>query len=129
MFDELKELGRWKMAPQTGYLKEHEGVVPNSLGQLSSSPARLWSGYGQGCQSFFGDFGQVKASSTIQQLGSNGKEFTGTEQALQVAAHGFEKLNTAPFSIYPGNFLFLSFIFISMIIFRTSLDYMKNFHW
>ncbi|KAG7017510.1 Nuclear transcription factor Y subunit A-10, partial [Cucurbita argyrosperma subsp. argyrosperma] len=91
------------MAPQTGYLKEHEGVVPNSLGQLSSSPARLWSGYGQGCQSFFGDFGQVKASSTIQQLGSNGKEFTGTEQALQVAAHGFEKLNTAPFSIYPGD--------------------------
>lgn len=98
------------MAPQTGYLKEHEGIVPNSLGQLSSSPARLWSAFGQGSQTIFGDFGQLKASS-IEQLGSNGKEFTGAKQAAQVSEHGLEKVNTAPFSIYPGNFLFFSFIF------------------
>lgn len=95
------------MAPQTGYLKEHEGIVPNSLGQLSSSSAPLWSAFGQGSQSIFGDFGQVKASST-EQFGCNGKEFTAIKQAAQVAqvaAHGLEKVNTVPFSIYPGNFL------------------------
>lgn len=96
------------MAPQTGCLKEHERIIPNSLGQLSPSPARLWSAFGQGPQSIFGDFGQVKASS-IQQLGSNGKEFNGTKQ---VVSHGLDKLNTAPFSIYPGTFLFVWFIFI-----------------
>ena len=95
------------MAPQTGCLKEHERIIPNSLGQLSPTPARLWSALGQGSQSIFGDFGQVKASSI--QLGSNGKEFNGTKQ---VVAHGLDKLNTAPFSIYPGNFLFDWFIFI-----------------
>ncbi|KAG7028162.1 Nuclear transcription factor Y subunit A-10, partial [Cucurbita argyrosperma subsp. argyrosperma] len=83
------------MAPQTGYLKEHEGIVPNSLGQLSSSPTRLWSAaFGLGSHSIFGDFGQVK-----EQLDSNGKEFAATKQAT----HGLEKLNTAPFSIYPGD--------------------------
>ena len=100
------------MAPQTGYLKEHEGIVPNSLGQLSSSPTRLWSAaFGLGSHSIFGDFGQVK-----EQLDSNGKEFAAPKQA----AHGLEKLNTAPFSIYPGNFLFIRFIFISMIIFKLA---------
>ncbi|KGN59224.1 nuclear transcription factor Y subunit A-10 [Cucumis sativus] len=87
------------MAPQTGCLKEHERIIPNSLGQLSPTPARLWSALGQGSQSIFGDFGQVKASSI--QLGSNGKEFNGTKQ---VVAHGLDKLNTAPFSIYPGDY-------------------------
>lgn len=108
----LGDFERWKMAPQTGYLKEHEGVVPNSLGQLSSSPARLWSAFGQSSHSIFGDFGQVKASS-IEQFGCNGKEFHSSKQAaqVQVSAHGLEKVHTAPFSIYPGNFLFSDSVF------------------
>ncbi|KAI8562880.1 hypothetical protein RHMOL_Rhmol03G0069800 [Rhododendron molle] len=81
------------------YLKEHEGVVRNPIGQLPSAAVPWWSGIGS--QSTYNEpFGQIKSSflehpNSGGQLTANKRAERGTEQEL-------EKGNTTQFTIFPG---------------------------
>ncbi|XP_038686991.1 nuclear transcription factor Y subunit A-10-like isoform X2 [Tripterygium wilfordii] len=77
------------MAMQTVYLKEHEGIVQNSIGQLSSIPSVTW--WNAICsQSVHGDL--------------NGRDqLTVTKQGGRVAEHGLDKGDSTHFTIFPGD--------------------------
>lgn len=89
------------MAMQTVCLKEHEGIVHNSVGQLSSvTSAPWWSAFGS--QSVYGEScGQMKPFSLelpnyIDQLATASKQSVrGVEQFL-------DKGHTTQFTIFPG---------------------------
>lgn len=90
---------------QTVYLKEHEGIVQNSVGQYSSvtsSAAPWWSAFGS--QSVYGtgeSCGQMKPlslelSNYMDQLAPPSKQLVrGVEQLL-------DKGHTNQFTIFPG---------------------------
>ncbi|KAF3442759.1 hypothetical protein FNV43_RR16676 [Rhamnella rubrinervis] len=92
------------MAMQTIYFKEHEGIVPNTIGQLSSIPsAPWWAAFGS--QSIFGEScGQLKPLS-MEHPGS-GDQLSATKQAGRVTELGQDKGNTTQFTIFPGDFKF-----------------------
>ena len=88
------------MAMQTIYLKEHEGLVPNTIGHLSSiSSVPWWSAFGS--QSVFGD--------SCVQMKTLSMEKPGTGELLFSAKHagsgtdlGPDKGSTTQFTIFPG---------------------------
>lgn len=82
------------MAMQTIYFKEHEGIVSNTIGQLSSiQSAPWWSAFGESC-------GQLKPLS-LEHPGS-GDQFSATKQGERVTDLGPDKGNTTQFTIFPG---------------------------
>ncbi|PON40008.1 Nuclear transcription factor Y subunit A [Trema orientale] len=92
------------MAMQTIYFKEHEGLVPNTIGQLSSIPSGpWWSAFGT--QSVFGDScGQLKPLS-MEQPGT-GDQLISTKHAGRGTDLGPDKGNTTQFTIFPGDYKF-----------------------
>ncbi|XP_027366541.1 nuclear transcription factor Y subunit A-10-like isoform X2 [Abrus precatorius] len=89
------------MAMQTVYLKEHEGVVHNSVGQLSSATsAPWWSAFGS--QSVCGEScGQMKPFSLelpnyVDQLATGKQSARGVEQLL-------DRGHTTQFTIFPDD--------------------------
>lgn len=84
------------------YLKEHEGVVRNPIGQLSSAAVPWWSGIGS--QSTYNEpFGQIKSS--FLEHPNSGGQLTANKRAERGTEQGLEKGNTTQFTIFPGNFL------------------------
>ncbi|KAF2289604.1 hypothetical protein GH714_037417 [Hevea brasiliensis] len=90
------------MAVKTLYFKEHEGIVHNPIGQLSSVPSvPWWTTYGS--QSVYGEScGLVKASS-IEQSSTGGDQLTAMKQASRCTEKGLDKGNTTQFTIFPGD--------------------------
>ncbi|KAJ9181284.1 hypothetical protein P3X46_009428 [Hevea brasiliensis] len=90
------------MAVKTLYFKEHEGIVHNPIGQLSSVPSvPWWSTFGS--QSVYGEScGLVKASS-IEQSSTGGDQLTAIKQASRCTEKGLDKGNTTQFTIFPGD--------------------------
>ncbi|KAI4300538.1 hypothetical protein L6164_033906 [Bauhinia variegata] len=91
------------MAMQAFCLKEHDGIVQNSVGQLSSvSSAPWWNAFGS--QSIYGEScGPVKTFSLelpnyVEQLAA-----TPTKPAGRGAEQLFDKGHTTQFTIFPGN--------------------------
>ncbi|XP_061350424.1 nuclear transcription factor Y subunit A-10-like [Gastrolobium bilobum] len=89
------------MAMQTVYLKEHEGIVHNSVGQLSSATsAPWWSAFGS--QSVYGEScGQMKPfslelSNFVDQFATSKQSVRGVEQLL-------DKGHTTQFTIFPDD--------------------------
>ncbi|KAF4369087.1 hypothetical protein F8388_013416 [Cannabis sativa] len=89
------------MAMQTIYFKEHEGLVPNTIGHLSSiSSLPWWSAYGS--QSVFGDScGQLKPLS-MEKPGT-GELLFSTKHEGRATDFGPDKGNTNQFTISPGD--------------------------
>lgn len=90
------------MAMQTIYFKEHEGLVRNTIGQLSSVPsAPWWSGFGSQ-QSIYGEScGQLKPLS--MEFPCSGDQLSATKQAGRgTELAGPDKGNTSQFTIFPG---------------------------
>ncbi|XVF76067.1 hypothetical protein PTKIN_Ptkin13bG0236500 [Pterospermum kingtungense] len=84
------------MAMQTLYLKEHNGIAHNPMGQLSSVPSSLpwWTTLGP--PSVYGDpCGQLKP--LLMEHPSSGDQVTSTKQELM------NKGNPAQFTIFPGD--------------------------
>uniref|UniRef100_A0A5B7ANE3 Nuclear transcription factor Y subunit n=1 Tax=Davidia involucrata TaxID=16924 RepID=A0A5B7ANE3_DAVIN len=76
--------------------KEHEGIVQNPIGPLSSVP--WWSGLDS--QSAYGEsFGQLKSSS--MERPTSGDQLTATKQAERGTEQGLVKGNTTQFTIFP----------------------------
>ncbi|GMP98548.1 hypothetical protein CsSME_00046388 [Camellia sinensis var. sinensis] len=89
------------MTMHTVYLKEHEGIVQNPTGQLSSGAVPWWGGIGS--QSAYAEsFGQFKSSS--MEHPTSGGQPTSTKHAEHATELGLEKGNTTQFAIFPGNF-------------------------
>ncbi|KAJ7976222.1 Nuclear transcription factor Y subunit A [Quillaja saponaria] len=87
------------MALQTVYFKEHEGIVQNSVGQLSSLPSAPWwsalgspSVYGESCN-------QMKPFSLDH--ASCGDQLSATKQSGRSAEQGHDKGNITQFTIFP----------------------------
>lgn len=91
------------MAMQTIYFKEHDRIVPNTIGQLSSVPsAPWWSAFGS--QSIFAEScGQLKPLS-MEQPGT-GDQHSATKHAGRGTELGPDKENTTQFTIFPGKVL------------------------
>ncbi|OMP02367.1 CCAAT-binding transcription factor, subunit B [Corchorus capsularis] len=90
------------MAMQTLYLKEHDGIVHNPMGQLAAAsvPSIPW-WTALGSQSVYGDScGQLKPL-----LVENHDQLTSTKQAGRVTEHHevINKGNPAQFTIFPEN--------------------------
>lgn len=86
------------MTMHTVYLKEHEGIVQNPTGQLSSGAVPWWGGIGS--QSAYAEsFGQFKSSS--MEHPTSGGQPTSTKHAEQPTELGLEKGNTTQFAIFP----------------------------
>nr|QJD20776.1 transcription factor [Datisca glomerata] len=85
-----------QMAMQTVYLKEHEGIMCNSIGQLASSNP-WWSSFGS--PSVYGGdtWTQFKAFS-VDPYSTEGEQLTPSKQA-----QGFSKGCVTPFTIFPGD--------------------------
>ncbi|XVF07511.1 hypothetical protein REPUB_Repub06bG0145400 [Reevesia pubescens] len=85
------------MAMQTLYLKEHDGIVHNPMGQLASSVPSLpwWSALGS--QSVYGESicGQLKPLLMEHPSGGAGDQLNSTKQ-------GLNKGNPSQFTIVPG---------------------------
>lgn len=92
------------MAMQTVYFKEHEGIVHNSIGQLSSVTSTPW--------------WAALGSQTVQHesLGQMMKPFSldfhnyvdhlsVPKQPERAARQALDKGHTTQFTIFPGNFL------------------------
>ncbi|XP_059646574.1 nuclear transcription factor Y subunit A-10-like isoform X2 [Cornus florida] len=74
------------MTMHTVYFKEHEGIVPNPFGPLSSVPVPWWSGLGS--PSAHGEsYGQLKSSS----MAASGDQLTATKQAERGTEQAVEK--------------------------------------
>lgn len=106
------------MAMQTIYLKEHEGLVPNTIGQLSSVPSGpWWSAFGS--QSVFGEnCGKLKPLSMEQPGASD--ELISTKHAGRGTDLGPDKGNPTQFIIFPGNlllFVLCLYMFLYMLRF------------
>ncbi|XP_061362464.1 nuclear transcription factor Y subunit A-10-like [Gastrolobium bilobum] len=89
------------MAMQTAYLKEHEGIAHNFVGQLSSvTSAPWWNAFGS--QSVYGEScGQIKPfslelPSCVDQLAASKQSARGAEQVLG-------KGHTTQFTIFPDD--------------------------
>ncbi|OMO68604.1 CCAAT-binding transcription factor, subunit B [Corchorus olitorius] len=89
------------MAMQTLYLKEHDGIVHNPMGQLAAAsvPSIPW-WTALGSQSVYGDScGQLKPL-----LVENHDQLTSTKQTGRVTEHEvINKGNPAQFTIFPGD--------------------------
>lgn len=92
---------------QTVYLKEHEGIAHNFVGQLSSGNGNSatvpwWSGFGS--QSVYGETGggQIKSFSlepsfaVVDQLAGNKQSGRGGNEHVMGKGHGNQ------FTIFPG---------------------------
>ncbi|XP_022747632.1 nuclear transcription factor Y subunit A-10-like isoform X2 [Durio zibethinus] len=89
------------MAMQTLYLKEHDGIVHNPLGQLDSVPSLPWWS-GLGSQSVYGEScGQLKP--LLMEHPSGGDQVTSTKQADRGTEQELNKGNPARFTIFPGD--------------------------
>lgn len=85
------------MATQTVYFKEHEGIVPNPMGQMSpwwSALAPSQSVYGESCA-------QLKPFT--MEHPNKGDQFISTKQAGRGTEQGLDRGNTTQFTIFPGN--------------------------
>lgn len=84
------------MAMQTVHFKEHEGIVHNSVGQLSSvTSAPWWSAFGS--QSVYGEScGQMKPFSL--QLST----YAVSKQSVRGVEQFLDKGHATPFTIFPG---------------------------
>ncbi|KAF7149450.1 hypothetical protein RHSIM_Rhsim03G0063600 [Rhododendron simsii] len=81
------------------YLKEHEGIVRNPIGQLPSAAVPWWSGIGS--QSTYNEpFGQIKSS--FLEHPNSGGQLTANKRAERGTEQGLEKGNTTQFTIFPG---------------------------
>ncbi|KAL5545691.1 hypothetical protein UlMin_005378 [Ulmus minor] len=90
------------MALQTLYFKEHEGIIPNSIGQFSQLPpsGAWWGAFGS--SSAYGDScGQLKSLSMEQPGG--GDQFLATKQAGRGSELGLDKGSPTQFTIFPGD--------------------------
>ncbi|GAV63872.1 CBFB_NFYA domain-containing protein [Cephalotus follicularis] len=87
------------MALQTVFFKEHEGIVHNSNGQLSSVLSVPWLS-ALGSQSAYGD-GQLKTLSI--ELSNSGEQLTVHKQANHGAEQGPDKRDTTQLTIFPGD--------------------------
>lgn len=84
------------MARRTVYLKEHEGISHNSVGQLSSvTSAPWWSGsqFGESC-------GQVKTFTL--ELPTYVDQLAASKQSARGAENVLGKGHTTQFTIFPG---------------------------
>ncbi|XP_062112389.1 nuclear transcription factor Y subunit A-10-like [Humulus lupulus] len=89
------------MAMQTIYLKEHEGLVPNTIGHLSSiSSVPWWSAFGS--QSVFGDSCDQLKPLSMEKPGTGDLLFS-TKHAGRGADLGPDKGNITQFTIFPGD--------------------------
>ncbi|XWS56084.1 hypothetical protein CRYUN_Cryun09bG0056400 [Craigia yunnanensis] len=89
------------MAMQTLYLKEHDGVVQNPMGQLASAPSLPWWS-ALGSQSVYGEScGQLKP--LLMKHPSSGDQVTSTKQAGRGTEQELNKGNPSQFTIFPGN--------------------------
>jgi nuclear transcription factor Y alpha len=110
------------MAMQPVYLKKHEGIVHNSVGQYSSvnSSAPWWTNNNaSGSQSVYGgeSCGQMKPfslelSNYIDQLAPTKHLSRGVEQLFDKGHH-----TTNQFTIFPGKFAFILLCQISNFLF------------
>lgn len=108
------------MAMQTIFFKEHEGLVPNTIGQLSSVPSGpWWSAFGS--QSVFGEScGQLKPLS-MEQPGT-GDQLISTKHAGRGTDLGPDKGNPTQFTIFPRNLLLLV-LFLYMFLYVYMLRF------
>ena len=91
------------MAMQTLYLKEHDGIVHNPMGQLASVPSLPWWS-ALGSQSVYGEScGQLKPM--LMEHTSSGDQVTSTKQAGRGTEQELNKGNPAQFIIFPGNLI------------------------
>ncbi|XWS66573.1 hypothetical protein CRYUN_Cryun05aG0211200 [Craigia yunnanensis] len=89
------------MAMQTLYLKEHDGIVHNPMGQLASVPSLPWWS-ALGSQSVYGEScGQSKPM--LMEHPSSGDQVTSTKQAGRGTEQEMRKGNLAQFTIFPGD--------------------------
>ncbi|XP_022640504.1 nuclear transcription factor Y subunit A-10 isoform X2 [Vigna radiata var. radiata] len=87
------------MAMRTAYLKEHEGIVHNSVGQLSSGTSAPWWN-GLGSQPVYGDYcGQNKPFSL--EFSNYIDPFSGGKQAVRGAEPVINRGHATQFSIFP----------------------------
>ncbi|XP_021289351.1 nuclear transcription factor Y subunit A-10-like [Herrania umbratica] len=90
------------MAMQTLYLKEHDGIVHNPMGQLASVPTLPWWS-ALGSQSVYGEScGQSKT--LLMEHPSSGDQLTSTKQAGRATEQQLNKANPTQFTIFPGDF-------------------------
>ncbi|XWS43329.1 hypothetical protein CRYUN_Cryun16bG0093700 [Craigia yunnanensis] len=89
------------MPMQTLYLKEHDGIVHNPMGQLASIPSLPWWST-LGSQSVYGEYcGQLKP--LLMEHPSIGDQVTSTKQAGRGTELELNKGNPAQFTIFPVN--------------------------
>ncbi|XP_022766940.1 nuclear transcription factor Y subunit A-10-like [Durio zibethinus] len=88
------------MAMQTRYLKEHDGIAHNPMGQTAPVPSLPWWS-GLGSQSVYGEScGQLKP--LLMEHPSTGDQVTSTKQAWRGTEQGLNKGNPTQFTIFPG---------------------------
>lgn len=93
------------MAMQTVYFKEHEGIVNNSVGQLSSVTSAPWWG-AFGPQSVHGEScNQMKPFSL--EFPNYVEQLAATKQLIRGAQQVLDKGHTTQFTIFPGKFFLL----------------------
>ncbi|CAK7342069.1 unnamed protein product [Dovyalis caffra] len=85
------------MAMKTLYLKEHEGIVHNPIGQLSTVP--WWTAFGS--QAVSGESCGLLKAQPIEQPASGGE--TATKYARMSAEQGLDQGNSTQFTIFPGD--------------------------
>ena len=93
------------MTMQTLYLKEHDEIVHNPMGQLAmaSIPSLPWWST-LGSQSVYGEScGQLKP--LLMEHPSGGYQVTSTKQAGRGTEQELNKGNPAQFIIFPGNLI------------------------
>ncbi|XP_022743501.1 nuclear transcription factor Y subunit A-10-like [Durio zibethinus] len=89
------------MGMQTLYLKEHDGIVHNPMGQLASVPSLPWWS-ALGSQSVYGEScGQLKP--LLMEHPSNGDHVTSAKQSGRGTEQELNKGNLSQFTIFPGD--------------------------
>lgn len=85
------------MAMEAVYFKEHEGIIHNPAGQLSSTPSQaFWWTAGYGAQSF-----QSNPSYAVHTR--SGDHFAASEQSEQGTKQSADKESATQFTISSGN--------------------------
>lgn len=92
---------------QTVYLKEHDGIAHNFVGQLSSgtnnsAAAPWWSSFGS--QSLYGESGGQIKSFSLEPPMSAVDQLAATKQSARGTEHVFGKGHTNHFTIFPDDF-------------------------
>jgi len=89
------------MAMQTAYLKEHEGIVHNSVGQLSSSAtsAPWWNG--SGSQPVYGDYCAQNKPFSLE-FSNYVDPYAAGKQVVRGAEPVIDRGHATQFSIFPG---------------------------